>query len=74
MRSKRLRIGILGAARIVPMALLVPAKSVGEVEIAAIAARDPERAQHFAAKHRIPSVAKSYEDLLADPSGPSAPS
>ncbi|HEY2509594.1 MAG TPA: Gfo/Idh/MocA family oxidoreductase [Polyangiaceae bacterium] len=63
----RLRIGVLGAARIVPMALVSPARSVPEVEVAAVAARDPARARAFAARHGIPRVFDRYEDLLADP-------
>lgn len=62
-----IRIGILGAARIAPMALTRPARSVPEVEIAAVAARDERRARAFAAKHHIATVHASYEDLVADP-------
>jgi predicted dehydrogenase len=62
-----LRIGILGAAAIVPMALTGPARSVPEVDVAAIAARDPGRARAFAHRHRIPRVHDYYADLLADP-------
>lgn len=62
-----LRIGILGAARIAPMALTRPARSVPEAAIVAVAARDPARAQAFARKHGIPRVAASYEALIADP-------
>ncbi|MBX9789328.1 MAG: Gfo/Idh/MocA family oxidoreductase [Pirellulales bacterium] len=62
------RIGILGAARIVPEALLKPAKQLaGTVEVAAVAARDRARAEAFAAKHGIGRVAGSYAELLADP-------
>jgi predicted dehydrogenase len=62
-----LRIGVLGAARITPSALIRPARSVPEVEVAAIAARDPAKAQRFATKHGIPKVHASYDALLADP-------
>jgi predicted dehydrogenase len=62
-----LRIGILGAARIAPMALVRPARRVEGVQIAAVAARDPERARAFAAKHGIPRVHASYAELIADP-------
>src|SRR3954470_2694353 len=62
-----LRIGILGAARIAPMALVRPAKAVPEVTVAAIAARDPARAQSFAKKHGIARAHTSYDDLIADP-------
>ncbi|MGO9928727.1 MAG: Gfo/Idh/MocA family protein, partial [Mycobacterium sp.] len=62
-----LRIGILGAARIAPLALVNPAKENSEVEVAAVAARDVSRAQAFAAKHGIPRVHESYDALMADP-------
>ena len=62
-----LRIGILGAATIAPMALLRPAREVAEAEAFAVAARDPARAARFAKKHGIPRVHASYDALLADP-------
>jgi predicted dehydrogenase len=62
-----LRIGILGAARIAPLALIKPAKGNVEVVVAAVAARDAARAQAFAAKHGIARVHESYETLIADP-------
>ncbi|HEY2645247.1 MAG TPA: Gfo/Idh/MocA family oxidoreductase [Galbitalea sp.] len=61
------RIGILGAAGIAPRALINPARSVDEVAIVAVAARDRGRATEFAAEHGIPKVHDSYESLLADP-------
>jgi predicted dehydrogenase len=66
-REGALRIGILGAARIAPTALLRPARGVPEVEVVAIAARDEARARRFAGKHRVARVHPSYEALLADP-------
>jgi predicted dehydrogenase len=62
-----LRIGILGAARIAPTALVKPASASSDVEVVAVAARSAERAQAFAAKHGIPRAHSSYEALLADP-------
>jgi predicted dehydrogenase len=62
-----LRIGVLGAARIAPMALIAPARRVPEATVLAVAARDPERARRFAARHGIPRVHSSYEAVLADP-------
>jgi predicted dehydrogenase len=62
-----LRIGTLGAARITPTALIRPARRVPEVEVVAVAARDRERAERFARKHKIPTVHGSYDDLIADP-------
>ena len=62
-----IRIGVLGAAAIVPMALTNPAGSVPEANILAIAARDPKRAEAFARKHKISRVHQTYNDLLDDP-------
>jgi len=63
-----MRIGILGAARIAPAALVQPAQALGDVEVAAIAARDRRRAQAFASRYGVASVLDSYEELVADPS------
>jgi predicted dehydrogenase len=62
-----LRIGVLGAARIVPMALTRPALEVPGVKISAIAARDVKRAEAFARKHGIPEFLGSYEELVNSP-------
>ena len=61
------RIGVLGAARITPAALVKPARASAEAEVVAVAARDRARADAFAHKHRIPRVFDSYAALLADP-------
>jgi predicted dehydrogenase len=62
-----LRIGILGAARIAPAALVRPARAVDGVTVAAVAARDQVRAAAFARRHSIPVVHRTYDELLADP-------
>jgi predicted dehydrogenase len=62
-----LRIGILGAARIAPLALINPAKENTEVVVAAVAARDMSRGRAFAAKHNIARVHDDYDKLIADP-------
>ncbi|EJD39255.1 NAD(P)-binding protein [Auricularia subglabra TFB-10046 SS5] len=62
-----LRIGIFGAARIAPNALITPALSHPGVVVAAVAARSPARAQAFAKKHGIAKVFNSYQELLDDP-------
>ena len=67
MAEQPVRLGVLGAARIAPMALLAPARRVSGVEVVAVAARDRARADAFAARHRIPRVHQTYEALLADP-------
>jgi predicted dehydrogenase len=62
-----LRIGTLGAARITPNALIKPARNNTEAEVVAVAARDRSKAEAYAAKHGIPKVHGSYEDVIADP-------
>jgi predicted dehydrogenase len=47
--------------------LLRPARELPEVQVVAVAARDPQRAAAFAKKHDIPRVHPSYEELRADP-------
>jgi predicted dehydrogenase len=48
------------------MALLRPARHVPEAAVVAVAARDPQRARAFAAKHGIGRVHPTYDALLAD--------
>jgi predicted dehydrogenase len=60
-----IRIGVLGAARVVPYALLAPAKEALDVEVTAVASRTPGKAEEFAATHGIPHGFDSYEALLA---------
>jgi predicted dehydrogenase len=62
-----LRIGVLGAARIAPSALIAPARHVGGVSVTAIAARDHGRATKFAARHQIPRVLADYAAVVTDP-------
>lgn len=62
-----LRIGVLGAARIAPLALIKPAKDNPDVVVTAVAARDGSRARAFAAKNGIERVLDSYQAMIADP-------
>jgi predicted dehydrogenase len=62
-----LKIGVLGAAKIAPRALIKPARRTGRAEVVAVAARDVDRARAYAKKNKIPRVLDSYEALLADP-------
>ena len=59
---------MLGVARIVPKALIQPAKDLDGVEVASIASRDVSRAEQFAAEHGIASVHSNYAELLRDDS------
>jgi len=67
MTHEPLRIGILGAARIAPMALIRPARASEGAQAFAVAARNVRRAADFAAKHGVPVVRDGYEALLDDP-------
>jgi predicted dehydrogenase len=59
-----LRIGLLGASKIAPLAVIEPAAARPDVVITAVAARDPDRARAFAQQHGIPSVAADYAELV----------
>jgi predicted dehydrogenase len=61
------RIGVLGAAKIGPAAVLGPALDLEGVEVVAIASRDRERAQAQAEAHGVRRVLDDYEAVLADP-------
>jgi predicted dehydrogenase len=67
MTQAPLRIGVLGAARIVPAALTGPARAVREAAVVAIAARDAARARAFASRHRIARVHATYAELVRSP-------
>ncbi len=62
---ERVRIGILGAARIAPKALVDPAAKLDGVTVTRVAARDPERARAFADENGIGAVAADYAELVA---------
>jgi predicted dehydrogenase len=61
-----LRIGILGAARIAELAIVSPAHTTGH-RLVAVAARDRQRAEAFAAAHGVERVLDSYTDVVTDP-------
>ena len=61
-----LRIGLLGAARIAPEAIVRPAQAGGH-RIVVVAARDRARAKEFAERHGVERVADSYAEVVADP-------
>ncbi|BDT91768.1 MULTISPECIES: Gfo/Idh/MocA family protein [Nocardia] len=65
--TQPLRIGILGAARIAPAAVVRPARAHPDVVVAAVAAREPERGRAFAREHGIEQVFDSYAALIAAP-------
>ena len=62
-----LRIGIIGAARVATYAMIAPARANPRTVVAAVAARDPDRARAYAAVHGIARIHDSYAALVADP-------
>ncbi|PCG94101.1 Hypothetical protein PENO1_080150 [Penicillium occitanis (nom. inval.)] len=66
-KSDAIRIGVLGAAKIAPMALIAPAKSHPEIIVQAVSARNRARAEEFAKKNGIPEVRDTYQEILDDP-------
>lgn len=65
--SETIRIGLLGAARITPKAVIEPVRSLPGVEITCVAARDRERAEAYAATHGIGAVVSGYRQLVESP-------
>eukprot|EP01120_Amphizonella_sp_Union-15-10_P002898 TRINITY_DN13196_c0_g1_i1.p1 TRINITY_DN13196_c0_g1~~TRINITY_DN13196_c0_g1_i1.p1 ORF type:complete len:373 (-),score=72.00 TRINITY_DN13196_c0_g1_i1:8-1126(-) len=61
-----IRIGILGAAKISPLALIVPSTHMSDVAVVAVAARDVDKAKAFAKRWNVPKVHNTYDDLLND--------
>lgn len=61
----KLRIGLLGASKIAPAAVIHPAQAVPRVKVTGVAARDPARARAFADEHGIETCHDSYAALVA---------
>lgn len=61
-----LRIGLLGASRIAPRAVIEPAAARDDVTVTVVGARSREKAQVYAAEHGISQVA-DYEGLVDHP-------
>lgn len=62
-----IRMGILGAAKIAPQALIEPARRRDDCQVVCVAARDGDRASTYARQHAIPESLGSYEALIAHP-------
>jgi predicted dehydrogenase len=58
------RIGLLGASRIAPPAVIAPAAKNPDFEISVVAARDAGRAKAYAERHGIAAVAADYAELV----------
>lgn len=63
------RLGILGAARIAPFAVLKHARNLDSIEVVAVAEEyHPQgHLQRYAKRHRIPLTYRSFHELLANP-------
>ena len=59
-----LRIGLLGASRIAPRAVLAPAAKREDVQVTVISARDRERASTYAKTYGVPEIAPDYSALI----------
>lgn len=66
--DRPLRWGVLSTSRFAEKTFLPSIRTCADLEIAAVASRDGERAADFAARNGIPTAYGSYEELLADPS------
>jgi len=68
-RRQHVRVGILGAARIAPTALLKHARPLAGVTVVAVAEeyQSAEALQSYADLHQIPRRYTAFDDLLADP-------
>lgn len=60
-----IRIGLVGASRISANSMIAPARLVG-LDLEAVAARDQQRAEAYAAKNGINRVVSSYQQLVDD--------
>jgi predicted dehydrogenase len=58
------RIGLLGASRIAPTAVIQPARDDAGFVVSAVAARDADRARAYAGEHGIAAVADDYAALV----------
>lgn len=62
--SHLIRVGLLGASTVATYAMIGPARRNGAMHVTAVAARDVSRAEAFARRHGIASIARSYQALI----------
>jgi xylose dehydrogenase (NAD/NADP) len=65
--SKKIRWGIISAARIAESAVIPAIHASSNGDVVAVASRDLAKGQTYAQRNKIPKVYGSYEELLADP-------
>ncbi len=59
-----IRIGVLGAARIAPKAIIEPCTQISGISVTAIAASSQSKAAQFAEQHRVQIAHASYRKLI----------
>ncbi len=59
------RIGLLGASKIAPPAVIAPANTNPDFEVVAVGARDLGRARAYAETHGVPHAVGSYAELVS---------
>jgi len=64
--DEKLRVGVLGAARISGLSIAAPAAATGH-RLVAVAARDRGRGEAFAREYGVERVVDTYADLIDDP-------
>ena len=64
MTKKKLKIGLLGASKIAPRAIMTPCENINTIEIHGIAASSLKKAQDFADQYNIPFYTGSYHELM----------
>jgi NDP-hexose-3-ketoreductase len=62
----QIKLGIIGCAKVVYPAVILPARQCHNLRIWGIASRNFAKAQSYAAQCKIPNVYQNYDDLLAD--------
>ena len=60
-----IRIGLLGASKIAPKAIIHPARAREDCTVVAVASRSESRARSYADTHGIADIETSYEALIA---------
>jgi len=62
-----INIGILGAAKIAPKAIIHPARDRDDCQVLAVASRNLEKSRAYAKEHSIPKVLDDYHAVISHP-------
>lgn len=64
MGNKVKKVGILGCAKITPISLIFPLKSIDCIRVGGIASHNKERAEEYAKKYNLPFVFADFDELI----------